>query len=236
MDNTKNIENSSTDDKLDSSKILFVSNKIKRVKNWTPEEDQILLRTAKEFNNRNWKAVAKFFEDRSPIQCSARFKRIRPGIVKGPWTIHEDIELEEYIKQYGCNWSLLAKFMPSRSGKQIRDRYLNALNPEINKKKFTLEEDKKIIELYTKLGTAWTKIARSFKGRTGDLIKNRFYSSLRRRIHASDANKEKINKIKKIKLRLSKVEDSDRFAKLEQELKKGTTSIRIVIKLYYRNR
>ena len=221
--------NITTPSVTNSHKILFMSNKIKRVKNWTPEEDEVLIDIANKYNCKNWKAIAHFFEDRTPIQCSARFKRTRPGIIKGPWTIGEDKLLDKLIKEHGTkNWSLLAKFMPSRSGKQIRDRYLNALDPRINKDKFTLDEDKKILELYTRLGTSWTKIAKSFKGRTGDLIKNRFYSSLRRKIHSSDQIKTKLVKprrMMRLKTITSLSDSSNNFYKLEQDLKKGIISI-----------
>ena len=40
--------------------------------------------------------------------------------------------------------------MPCRTGKQIRDRYLNVLDSILNIEKFTKEEDNKIIELYIK--------------------------------------------------------------------------------------
>ncbi len=221
MENKTNTDPSITENKPDTSKILFISCKIKRIKNWSPEEDQLLLTTAEAFSYRNWKAISENFADRTPIQCSARYKRIRPGIVKGPWSVHEDMQLEDLVSQYGNNWSLIAKFMPSRSGKQIRDRFLNALDPKIIKDKFTIEEDKRIIELYTKYGTAWSKIAKSFKGRTGDMIKNRFYSSLRRKIHSFDQYRVKLNKNtskKKIKKDNLKQENNE-VKELEEALK-----------------
>ena len=42
------------------------------------------------------------------------------------------------------------------------------------------EEDEKIFNMYKSHGTAWTLIAKSFKGRTESQVKNRFYSTLRR--------------------------------------------------------
>lgn len=161
--------------------LVFVINKVKKVNNWTKEEDKILLKIAGKYNYKNWKAVAHHLIGRSDVQCSARYKRIKPGIIKGVWTVDEDILLLNLIKRFGKNWSLISKYMSSRSGKQIRDRYLNTLDPELNKEKFTEEEDQMIIRYYSMYGTLWSKIAKYFKGRTGDMIKNRFYSSLRKR-------------------------------------------------------
>ena len=38
--------------------------------------------------------------------------------------------------------------MPERTGKQIRDRFLNSLDGNLNKNQFSKEEDLKIISLY----------------------------------------------------------------------------------------
>jgi hypothetical protein len=167
-------------------RLLFLSTHSKAIKTWTKEEDKILLKKAKEHNYKNWKEVASFLPGRIDIQCSARYKRIKPGIVKGTWTAEEDNNLINLLKTFGKNWSLISKYMPSRSGKQIRDRYLNTLDPCIKRDKFSKEEDMKIIEAYLKNGPAWSKISKNFKGRTGDMIKNRFYSSLKRKINKKE--------------------------------------------------
>lgn len=173
-------------EKFDEKKLIFVISKVKRVKNWTKEEDDILLRAAEQYEYKNWNTVAKHLKGRSSIQCSARYKRIKPGIMKGAWTEEEDEELLKLIQRFGKNWSLISKYIQHRSGKQIRDRFLNALDPNLLKEKFTPEEDKQILRIYAKLGSAWTKIANHLPGRTGDMIKNRFYSSLRKKIHTDD--------------------------------------------------
>ena len=147
---------------------------------WTSEEDKILIEKAKEYNCKNWSLIASFIKDRTAIQCSARYKRIQPGITKGTWTQEEDNQLMKLYKEHGKNWSEISKFMPHRTGKQIRDRFLNALDDNLNKEKFTQEEDEKIIKLYKSYGNSWCRIAKRLKGRTGDMVKNRFYSSLKR--------------------------------------------------------
>ena len=173
---------------------------IKKPMNWTESEDQILIEKAKENNYKNWAKIASFIKGRTAIQCSARYKRIKPGLIKGSWTQEEDNELLKLYKQYGKNWSDISKFMPYRTGKQIRDRFLNALDKNLNKEKFSQEEDEKIIKWYYVYGNSWCKIATKLKGRTGDMIKNRFYSSLKKII---EKNKNKRIR-KKIKLKNKK--------------------------------
>lgn len=187
-----------------NNSIIFITKKIKKVVTWSKEEDDILLELAEKYSYRNWKAISENLEGRTPIQCSARYKRIRPGLTKGAWTVEEDKNVFDLIKKFGKNWSLLAKYMPSRSGKQIRDRFLNTLDPNINKDKFTPDEDKKLIQLYTKYGTSWSKLSNYFPGRTGDMIKNRFYSCLRKKINSFD-----IIRLRKMKSLTTKIADTE---------------------------
>ena len=66
--------------------------KIKKVK-WTELEDKILLEKGKEYNCKNWRKIASFLPGHSSIQCSSRYKRIQPGLIKGTWKKEEDEKL-----------------------------------------------------------------------------------------------------------------------------------------------
>ena len=189
------------------NKKVFISTKIKKVNAWTKEEDEVLLSQAEKHGYRHWKKIAAALQNRSSIQCSARYKRIRPGLVKGNWAKEEDDMVLELVGKFGKNWSLISKYLPSRTGKQIRDRFLNTLDSNINRDKFSSEEDQKIIELYLQHGTKWSNIAKFFEKRTGDMIKNRFYSTLRKKVHGyvrfkKSANR-KIRRLRRIRSRNS---------------------------------
>ena len=194
MEEEKQPEEIITDLMKSKNEKIFITTKIKRHKNWSKEEDNLLINIAKKFKEKSWTKVSLFFKDKNPAQCRARYKRIRPGIVKGPWTKEEDQKIIELVNKTGKNWALISKMMPTRNGKQIRDRFLNYLDPGINKIKFTDEEDKKIIDCYIKYGSKWSIIAKYFPGRTGDMIKNRFYSCLKRKIHIYEVNNKRIRK------------------------------------------
>lgn len=155
---------------------VFEIIKVKKINNWTDEEDNLLLELMKNFRNKNWKKIADLFPDKTAVQCSSRYRRIQPGINKGFWTKLEDEKLLLSYKKYGNNWKMIAKEIVSRSGKQIRDRFINSLDPNLNKKNFSEKEDKKMMTLYKRIGPKWVKISKLFKGRSGDMIKNRFYS------------------------------------------------------------
>jgi len=172
-------------DKPIPSKKSIENNKYKEIKKphyWTEKEDEILKEKAKEFNYKNWNSIAKFIPGRTSIQCSARFRRIKPGLIKGAWGKEEDSKLLSLYKKYGRNWAAISKEMPHRTGKQIRDRFLNSLDTKYDRGKFTKKEDNMILKYYKEYGNSWARIAKKMKTRTGDMVKNRFYSSLKKKI------------------------------------------------------
>jgi len=165
---------------LNAKPKLFDIRKTKVQKKWTREEDMILIELAHRYNHKNWKAISSHFNDKTSLQCFSRYKRIRPGIVKGSWTREEDEKILELVNKYGKSWSKISKVLISRNGKQIRDMYINILDPNIKKGKFSLEEDLKLLSLYRKLGPRWATISKFFDNRTADMIKNRFHSSIKK--------------------------------------------------------
>jgi len=96
------------------------------------------------------------------------------------WTSAEDTQLLELVKKYGKKWAKIASFMETRNGKQVRDHYLNALVPDINRGVWTPEEDEVIIKLYSQLGAQWCRISECLPGRTETQVKGRFYTQLRK--------------------------------------------------------
>ena len=60
------------------------------------------------------------------------------------------------IKKVGKNWKLLSEALGTKTGKQIRERFINKLDPKIKKEEWTDEQDRKLIELYSELGSKWS--------------------------------------------------------------------------------
>lgn len=151
---------------------------------WTAEEDKLLTELVQNEEHVKWTEIAKYFPGKTAPQVSGRWiKALKPDLVKGSWTREEDETIFRYIQENGCkNWSKLAQLLPGRIGKQCRERWINHLNPEISRSEWTQEEDNLLIQLHTEYGNAWAKIAKHFSGRTDNCVKNRWNSTLKRRL------------------------------------------------------
>jgi hypothetical protein len=192
------------------SNIIFSIKKIKNQKKWTREEDELLIALAEKYNEKHWKEISKRFVKKNSLQCFSRYKRIRPGIVKGSWKKEEDLKIIDLVNKYGKSWSKISKILGTRNGKQIRDRFINVLDPEIKKGKFTDEEDRKLISLYKQHGPKWATIAKYYTNRTADMIKNRFHSSIKKKLFLDIS--EKYSDLKEYRgdeLIIAKQESSD---------------------------
>jgi hypothetical protein len=66
-----------------------------------------------------------------------------------------------------------------RSSKQIRDRWINNLNPARGKLYWNDELDKLLLRKYLEYGSSWVNIAKVIPFSTENVVKNRFYSLLR---------------------------------------------------------
>lgn len=155
---------------------------------WTSEEDKLLLESVRRNDGKNWKNIAKSVPGRSATQCSQRWRRIQPYKLRQKWTKDEDKLILSLVEKHGLNWCLIASMLEGRTGKQVRERYLNKLDRNINRAKFTDEDDKKIIQYYEEYGPKWKEISSHFLGRPENMIKNRFYSHIRKRILLNPEN------------------------------------------------
>ncbi|CAD8182279.1 unnamed protein product [Paramecium pentaurelia] len=147
-------------------------------KPWTTKEDELLTELRKN-NNLDWIEVARRIDGRNPSQCAQRWKRIKGFKLRKQWTEEENQKLIDLVAKFGYHWSKISSFLPQRTGKQIREHYLNQLHPDINNQPWNKEEDEIVVEFYKKLGGKWSQISKHLNNRSENSIKNRFYSYLR---------------------------------------------------------
>ena len=186
--------------KLNHTKEKAPQNK-NNTKKWSLEEDRILSNLIINHKYKSWKLISTQLPGRSPIQCQYRWtKNLKPGLVKGPWSVQEDKLLIEWVNKNGPRkWNQCCEFIHGRSGKQCREHWNNCLNPGLVKGEWTAEEDFLIMHFYQKYNGSWKKIVNLFNGRTENSIKNRFFSQLRK-IAASNLSSEEKRFTSKIKL------------------------------------
>ena len=124
------------------------------------------------------------------------------NLTKAPWNQEEDKMLIQIIQDKGPKkWKEIAfelnKKMDSskvfRQGKQCRERWINHLDPAINRfVKFILnsktvfrgawtnEEDIKLLESHLSIGKKWAEIAKNLRSRTENAVKNRWNSLIKK--------------------------------------------------------
>ena len=99
---------------------------------------------------------------------------------RGCWTQQEDDQLMSAVEQLGSKkWTDIARFVPSRTSKQCRERWFNRLRPDLKHEPFEPWEDHLIIQKQKEIGNRWAMIAKELPGRSTNSIKNRWYSALR---------------------------------------------------------
>ncbi|XP_020671813.1 transcription factor GAMYB isoform X2 [Dendrobium catenatum] len=108
------------------------------------------------------------------------------NLKKGPWTTAEDALLISYVQKHGeGNWNAVQRHSGLlRCGKSCRLRWANHLRPHLKKGAFTTEEEQFIIQMHSKMGNRWARMAALLPGRTDNEIKNYWNTRVKRRSRA----------------------------------------------------
>lgn len=152
----------------------------KRVHKFTKDEDSKLMKLV-ELHGKKWGTIVnEFGEHVTAAKLRERYKRIKPGRQKGRWTEEEDNLLRMFYEKYPKKWTQISTHIKGRTGKQVRDRWEDSLDPAIKKDPFSMDEDKKILEIFDSIGPKWKEIAALMPGRSGNNVKNRYNSFLKK--------------------------------------------------------
>jgi transcription factor MYB, plant len=93
---------------------------------------------------------------------------------RGPWTVEEDAVLAGHVAAHGeGRWNELACAAGlRRTGKSCRLRWLNYLRPGVRRGDFTPREQLLVLDLHSRWGNRWSRIAAHLPGRTDNEVKN----------------------------------------------------------------
>ncbi|KAL7436191.1 hypothetical protein ACHAXH_007167 [Discostella pseudostelligera] len=146
---------------------------------WSDHEDQMLSRAVDQWGENNFRYISEqiFHGTRTEVQCKNRWKKaLQPGLVKGRWTQEEDDIIIECVKAGNEKWSDIARRLPGRIGEQIKEHWMNVLDPDVKKGVWTEAEMKILRDSQKELGNKWSDIAKRIPGRSENSVKNRWYN------------------------------------------------------------
>lgn len=108
----------------------------------------------------------------------------------------EDRLLFSLIQIYGTsNWKEISQFIPDRSCRQCRERYIEYLSPGLQNKPWTREEDQYLCSLFQQYGSKWAKFTQYLPGRSANNIKNRWHSHLKGMVQPPQIQKTELPRI-----------------------------------------
>ncbi|KAI8997456.1 hypothetical protein BDB01DRAFT_846109 [Pilobolus umbonatus] len=117
---------------------------------WTEEDSRKLAQLIETYGTGHWDIISKELGTRSEEQCRNKWAYEVKTLKKGDFTKEEDEALIHHVKKHGLdNLHLIKEEMKSlRSISQLRSRYNNVLDPQIDKSPWTEEEKEEAARLY----------------------------------------------------------------------------------------
>ncbi|KAK8871737.1 hypothetical protein M9Y10_007477 [Tritrichomonas musculus] len=111
---------------------------IKGRRKFTPQEDEKLKSLIYQIGSCNWIQISKLMPGRTAKQCRDRYcNYLSEPHKEGPWTSEEDKILLSLLSVFGQKWVEISKYIPGRSGSNVKNRWYKHLN-----KKYTYQNGK----------------------------------------------------------------------------------------------
>jgi hypothetical protein len=98
-----------------------------------------------------------------------------PGRLRSKFTLEEDEQLRAILSQVpDGSWRDIARLFPGKSVRQLRERYRNYLDPQLNHGSWTPAEDALLFDKFVTHGPQWSILKQFFVNRSDVNIKNRW--------------------------------------------------------------
>ncbi len=89
---------------------------------------------------------------------------LQPGLVEGRWTQEEDDIIIKCINSGNEKCSDIARRLPGRIGEQIKEHWMNVLDPDVKRGIGTEDKMKILRDSQKELGNKWSDIAKRIPG------------------------------------------------------------------------
>jgi hypothetical protein len=133
----------------------------------------------------DWEALSLIL-GLSPFCLERQWKLlIHQSVREATWTPEEDTIIRDEVAKFKSdvpNWTYISDLIVQttenrlyRTPKQVRARWFNYIDPSINKKEWTPEEDKLLLIKVLESGKKWASIAYFMGDRNENQVKNRYH-------------------------------------------------------------
>ena len=96
----------------------------------------------------------------------------QPASERRVWSADEDVKIVALVGEHGTRaWSVIAAQLPTRTGKQCRERWHNQLDPNITKTDWSAAEDEALLASHRRFGNKWAEIAKRLPDRTDNDVR-----------------------------------------------------------------
>jgi hypothetical protein len=81
---------------------------------------------------------------------------------KNRFSKEDDEQIRNYVKEFGTDFSRIGNYLDNRTPKQVKERWRLYLDPDVDRKPFSIEEDLLLKQKYQECHKKWCQIAKLF--------------------------------------------------------------------------